>query len=113
MMTFISFFLTTLAVLLAIPVAVFLIEVVASVALPQRERSMPPGGHSDRRVAVLVPAHDESAGLLPTIADIKAQLHASDRLLVVADNCTDDTAAVAMAAGAEVIIRNDPDRMGK
>ena len=36
-----------------------------------------------------------------------------DRLIVVADNCTDDTAAVAAASGAEVIVRNDPERIGK
>jgi cellulose synthase/poly-beta-1,6-N-acetylglucosamine synthase-like glycosyltransferase len=113
MVTFISFFLATLAVVLAIPVAVFLIEVIAGITLPQRECSIPPSGNSGRRVAVLVPAHDESTGLLPTIADIRAQLRASDRLLVVADNCADDTAAVAAAAGVEVIVRNDPDRKGK
>src|SRR5262249_1158907 len=62
---------------------------------------------------VLVPAHNESIGLLPTLADIKAQMRASDRVVVVADNCTDDTAAVAAAAGAEVVARNDPDRKGK
>ena len=66
-----------------------------------------------RRVAVLIPAHNESTSLLPTLADIKAQLHAGDRLLVVADNCSDDTAAVAVAADAEVVERNDPDRKGK
>ena len=112
MVTFISFFLATLACLLAIPVAVFLVEVIAGIALPQRDCSIKPSG-DDRRVAVLVPAHDESTGLLPTIADIRAQLRATDRLLVVADNCTDDTAEVAIAAGAEVIVRNDPDRKGK
>ncbi len=50
---------------------------------------------------------------MPTLADIKAQLRAGDRLLVVADNCTDDTAAVAAAHGANVIERNDPARRGK
>jgi glycosyltransferase involved in cell wall biosynthesis len=56
---------------------------------------------------VIVPAHNESAGILPTIEDIKRQLSPGDRLLVVADNCSDDTAAVAAAAGAEVIARDD------
>jgi cellulose synthase/poly-beta-1,6-N-acetylglucosamine synthase-like glycosyltransferase len=113
MLTFISFFLVTLAFLLAIPVAIFLIEVVASIALPQRDCLIAPRGELGPRVAVLVPAHNESVGLLPTIADIKAQLRASDRLLVVADNCTDDTSEVAMGAGAEVIVRDDPGRKGK
>ncbi len=113
MVTFISFFLATLAFLLAIPVAVFLIEVVAGIVLPRLDFPVPPSANSRRRVAVVVPAHNESNGLLPTLADINAQLLASDRLLVVADNCADDTAAVATAAGAEVIVRNDSDRKGK
>src|SRR6266446_155991 len=101
MAAFISFALVTLASVLAIPVAVFLVEVVASIALPQQDRSVPPSGSSRRRIAVLIPAHNESTGLLPTLADIKAQLRPADRILVVADNCTDDTLAVAAAAGAD------------
>jgi hypothetical protein len=64
-------------------------------------------------VAVLVPAHNESLNLLPTLANLKAQLGPEDRLLVVADNCSDDTAQVAESAGAEVLVRNDPHRRGK
>jgi glycosyltransferase involved in cell wall biosynthesis len=62
---------------------------------------------------VLVPAHNESSGLVPTIEDIKAQLRPADRLVVIADNCSDDTPAIAAAAGAEVVERNDPERVGK
>jgi cellulose synthase/poly-beta-1,6-N-acetylglucosamine synthase-like glycosyltransferase len=113
MQTFISFFLTCLALLLAIPVAMLLIEIVAGIALPHRNSLCPPASGPRLRVAVLIPAHNESTGLLATLADIKAQLHPSDRLLVVADNCTDDTASVAAAAGAEVVDRTDPDRKGK
>ncbi len=36
-----------------------------------------------------------------------------DRLLVVADNCSDETAAVAAAEGAEVLVRTDALRRGK
>ena len=113
MLTFISFLLVTLAVLLVIPIAIFFIEVVAAIALPQRDCPAPPGDGRRQRVAVLLPAHNESTGILPTLADIKAQIRAGDRLLVVADNCTDDTAAVAAAAGAEVVDRNEPERRGK
>src|ERR1700730_15741705 len=111
--TFVAFSLVTLALLLAIPVAVFFLEVIAAIALPQRDYSMPPSEASRGRIAVLVPAHNESTGLLPTLANIKAQMRAADHLLVVADNCTDDTAAVAEAAGAGVVVRNDPDKKGK
>jgi cellulose synthase/poly-beta-1,6-N-acetylglucosamine synthase-like glycosyltransferase len=113
MVTFVSLLLATLAVLLAIPVAVFFVEIFAAVACPQRDFLFPLSADARRRVAVLVPAHNESAGLLPTLADIKVQMRADDRLLVIADNCTDDTAAVAAAAGADVVERNDPDRRGK
>jgi cellulose synthase/poly-beta-1,6-N-acetylglucosamine synthase-like glycosyltransferase len=113
MMNFISVLLVTLAVIVVIPAAVFLVEVIAAIAQPRRDLLVSPNGDVRGRIAVLVPAHNESAGLLPTLADIKAQMRAADRLLVVADNCTDDTAAVAAAAGAEVLSRIDLDKRGK
>jgi cellulose synthase/poly-beta-1,6-N-acetylglucosamine synthase-like glycosyltransferase len=113
MATFISFLLVALASFLAIPIVVFIVEVVAAIALPPRDDSLPLSKDSRGRIAVLVPAHNEGAGLLPTLADIRAQLRVADRILVVADNCTDDTSAVALAAGADVVDRNDPDRRGK
>jgi cellulose synthase/poly-beta-1,6-N-acetylglucosamine synthase-like glycosyltransferase len=107
-----SHLLLVLAGLLALPVNVFLIEIVAALTLRQESRQQDaPLLH--RRVAVLVPAHNESTGLLPTLVDIKKQLASDDRLLVVADNCTDDTAAVAKAEGAEVVERHDMARRGK
>jgi cellulose synthase/poly-beta-1,6-N-acetylglucosamine synthase-like glycosyltransferase len=113
MVTFASYALAALAGLLAIPVVVLVLEIGAAIALPRRERSVRAADDPRRRIAVLVPAHNESAGLRPTLDDIKAQLRAGDRLLVVADNCSDDTAAVAAAAGAEVIGRHDPAKIGK
>ena len=105
--------LVVVATLLLIPVAVFCIEVVAAIALPKRQLGLRPGDGVRRRLAVLVPAHNESTGLLPTLADIKSQLIPGDRLVVIADNCTDDTAAIARAADVEVIERRDNERRGK
>ena len=65
------------------------------------------------RVAVLVPAHDEEDGIGATVSGIARQLGPFDRLIVVADNCTDGTAERARAAGAETIARLDPQRRGK
>ena len=62
---------------------------------------------------VLIPAHDEAAGIAATITALRAVTDPAIALLVVADNCTDDTAVQARAAGAEVIERNDPIRRGK
>jgi cellulose synthase/poly-beta-1,6-N-acetylglucosamine synthase-like glycosyltransferase len=65
------------------------------------------------RIAVLVPAHNEEAGITSTITSVLNQLQAGDRLLVVADNCSDKTAEVAGAAGAEAHIRTDLHHRGK
>ena len=64
-------------------------------------------------VAVLIPAHNEEAGLLATLASLQPQLSANDRILVVADNCSDQTAEVARQAGAGVIERSHAQLRGK
>lgn len=112
MLTFVSFLLTGFAALLAIAGAVLLSEVLAACLLAPRRiesRADQPRG----RVAILVPAHNEGSGVVATLDDLKGQLRPGDRLLVVADNCTDDTAEVAASSGAEVTIRSDPARIGK
>ena len=98
--------------LLAIPVCVFFVEIIAAIAL-RRKRMVYPDDAIRGRISVLVPAHNEGKGLLTTLGDIQSQLRRSDRLVVVADNCTDETAAIAEAAGAEVVERNDPAKRGK
>lgn len=113
MVAFLSFLCVAFAGLIAIPVFLFCIEIAAAVGMPQRELKLPARGSLRQRIAVLIPAHNESNGLLQTIIDIKTQLRAGDRLLVVADNCTDDTAAIARTAGAEVTERHDRARIGK
>lgn len=112
MQTLMSWLLVVLALVPAVLVVVFFIEVAASVLLPVRS-VFEKGSERRPAIALVIPAHNESVGLLPTLEDIKAQLNPGDRLLVVADNCTDDTAAVARAARVEVVERADQHRRGK
>ena len=109
----IDYLLVIFAGLSAVPVAVFFFEVIAATTLHFQERLLQTADRPRRNIAVLVPAHNEGAGIGPTIADIRSQLTDNDRLLVVADNCSDDTSRIAVAAGAEVIERNDLSRTGK
>jgi cellulose synthase/poly-beta-1,6-N-acetylglucosamine synthase-like glycosyltransferase len=111
MATFVSIGLISIAGLLCIPALTLLVEVIAA-QRPSREKPLVQTG-GKRRVAVIVPAHNESSGIIPTIGDILPQLGQNDRLIVVADNCSDDTAEVAERAGAKVIVRNDVQRIGK
>jgi poly-beta-1,6-N-acetyl-D-glucosamine synthase len=53
-------------------------------------------------VTVLIPAHNEAGCIAETIASLRSQSHQPDRIIVVADNCTDDTVSIARAAGVEV-----------
>jgi len=53
-------------------------------------------------VTVLVPAHNEEVSLPQTLLSLREQTRPPERVIVVADNCTDGTVAVARAAGAEV-----------
>ena len=61
---------------------------------------------------ILVPAHNEAVGIEETVKALAAAAP-SFRIVVVADNCTDETAALARTAGAETIIREDAQRRGK
>lgn len=96
---------------LSVPVLVLAIQVAMALP-PHRPRDMP-GSRRRPRTALLVPAHDEAAGIADTLRSIAPQLAPGDRLVVVADNCSDNTAAIAAAAGAEVIERRERELRGK
>jgi len=55
------------------------------------------------RVVVVIPAHNEGDRIASTINSLKAQQRQPDRVLVVADNCTDSTVRIARAAGVDVV----------
>lgn len=67
------------------------------------------------RFTFLVPAHDEEGGIARTVRSLSAVDYPEHlrEVLVVADNCADQTAARAREAGAEVLVRFDPERRGK
>jgi glycosyltransferase involved in cell wall biosynthesis len=111
MQDFISWFLTISAVVVAIPTTLLCLEIVAGILSHPRRIELTGGAR--RRIAVVVPARNESATISLTLRDIQLQLLPGDRLLVVADNCKDDTADIARQAGAEVIERHDLKKIGK
>jgi cellulose synthase/poly-beta-1,6-N-acetylglucosamine synthase-like glycosyltransferase len=103
--------LTCVCALLLIPATVFFVEVAAAI-LAGDERPISPGVGS-QRVAVLIPAHDEETTIARTLRSIAPQLGPADRLLVVADNCSDQTEQIARDEGAEAIRRENPELRGK
>jgi len=66
-------------------------------------------------LAVIVPAHDEELVLAVTLASLASQNYPTDcvQIVVVADNCTDATAAIARSRGAAVLERASQTERGK
>jgi cellulose synthase/poly-beta-1,6-N-acetylglucosamine synthase-like glycosyltransferase len=109
-MNLLEIILAVMVCLILVPVAVLAVEVLA--ALKQRNTTSP-CLREWLRVAVIMPAHNETLVIAHTVRALLPQLRAADRLIVIADNCSDDTAAVARQERAEVIERTDPARRGK
>lgn len=99
-----------LSIVLVVPALVYALECVSG-SLPIRRR----GEIKARRpsLAVLIPAHNEETGIARTLASVNAQLRPGDKVLVVADNCTDRTADIARTFQAEVIERTHLTARGK
>jgi cellulose synthase/poly-beta-1,6-N-acetylglucosamine synthase-like glycosyltransferase len=100
------------AVALLVPSGVLLVECAAAL-VPDRKLRESSETNPDLRVVVLIPAYNESRVLRSTLQGIRSELRAADTVLVVADNCTDDTADIARAEGSNVIERFDSTHRGK
>jgi cellulose synthase/poly-beta-1,6-N-acetylglucosamine synthase-like glycosyltransferase len=105
-----TFLLCFAAFILAIPVLVLFLQVTAS--LPQRRPAGLPSGPRPN-AAILIPAHNEAQTIRRTLMSVSSQMTESDRLVVIADNCSDDTAELARQHGAEVAVRTNDDLRGK
>ena len=108
-MSLMETFLLAMAILLLIPSLVILIQVIFAY-LPKKYHNIDLA--EEKVITVLIPAHNESSGVIATLNSIATQLRPQDRMLVVADNCSDDTAEVAEKNGAEVIERQDSKKRG-
>lgn len=111
-MTVIEAILFALSAVVLMPISVFCLECLLSVVVrPRKSRVLK--RKSSTRTAVLIPAHNEVSVIAATLRTLLPTLGNNDRVVVIADNCTDDTATVARENGATVIERFDDKRPGK
>jgi 1,2-diacylglycerol 3-beta-glucosyltransferase len=84
-------------------------------AATRRRPAPAPTSGEPLRFVVLVPAHDEEAGIGAALEALERLDYPPERwsLVVIADNCTDATASVATRLGARVLERDDPAHRGK
>ena len=110
MKTFLTFVLFVVALPAVAASLYLLVMTLLSAATPAALRS-------SRRIRfdIIVPAHNEAAVITRVVANLLKLDWPTDgyRILVVADNCTDSTAALARAAGAQVLERHDENLRGK
>ena len=102
--------LMALTILVMIPIVTFSLQCFLSL-IPGRKSSF----DKDKlpRLAVLIPSHNEEAIVAGILQDVKSQVQENDRVIVIADNCEDSTAAVAKSHGAEAFERFDETDRGK
>ena len=56
------------------------------------------------RLIVVIPAHNEEAGIRGAVDALQIQTYQPSRVIVAADNCVDETAKLAYWAGAQVLV---------
>ncbi len=102
MLQFIVTFNSTLFILFTL---FYFYQIIYAVVGVVRRPQQPPEASKNHRYAVLIAARNESAVIAALIDSIKKQNYPQQLLdiFVVADNCTDDTAAVAKKAGATAV----------
>ena len=94
--------------LLALPFLAMLLLTALAAVFSSRRTTTPEAPTS--RFLIVIPAHDEAVGIAQTVQSCRAQEYPAElfEVLVIADNCTDDTADIAAREGAEVVVRHDP-----
>jgi cellulose synthase/poly-beta-1,6-N-acetylglucosamine synthase-like glycosyltransferase len=98
--------------LLTLPGTLYLAVLSLAGGLPIRPSTKP---RLSGRLAIVVPAHNEASGIRRTLENLLA-LAATDlatQVVVIADNCTDETAEIARNCGARVLERQDALLRGK
>ena len=113
MMIVVTVLIALVAVVLLIPT---LSDAISAMALLRPARHGPSAGAGDMpQLLFLVPAHDEALLIESCVQSLRQIQYPESayRVVVVADNCTDDTAQLARASGAQCLVRTNPSQPGK
>ena len=104
-------FLIFIIAILAVPVAVLAIQVLTALVYTKKPNALV--SDQNTKLAILMPAHNESLVIAETIKTLIPTLKSASQIIVVADNCSDDTASIARNLGATVIERHHQTLRGK
>ena len=108
---------TVLGLLITLPGCLYLLLLTLTGSFNRLARRLAavPSAAKPVKFAVIVPAHNESSNVLVAINSLKTchPTQGGYDVIVVADNCTDDTATIAKDAGCRVVERQDAALRGK
>jgi cellulose synthase/poly-beta-1,6-N-acetylglucosamine synthase-like glycosyltransferase len=93
----------------SIALSVFTIEIILGI-LPSKQLTL---GNQRPKTTILMPAHNEALNISTTLKNLLPILTDKIQILVVADNCDDNTAALVKGMGIDVIERQAPLHRGK
>ncbi len=104
--------LLVVAVVLSVPLGIVTIQ--CFVAFVTRRSARQESSPRERpSIVVLIPAHNEASVIARTLISVRSHVGNDDRIIVIADNCDDETAVVARSYGVDVLERHDPTQRGK
>jgi cellulose synthase/poly-beta-1,6-N-acetylglucosamine synthase-like glycosyltransferase len=101
---------------ITLPLVLELLLVTSANLLPARGLRHGKRQHGEEvgiELIIIVPAHNEELLVSKAVVSLRASAGPAGKILVVAHNCVDGTAARAAAAGADVLVYNDPEAKGK
>ncbi|MFM2312223.1 MAG: hypothetical protein RLZZ04_1499 [Cyanobacteriota bacterium] len=108
-----------LGIIVLIPCLMFFIECLAAFILKNTSSHVSSSSSLSLkniprpRTTILIPAHNEAAQITEVIQVLQTQLTEQDQVIVIADNCHDDTAELARATGVKVLEREHKTDRGK
>jgi cellulose synthase/poly-beta-1,6-N-acetylglucosamine synthase-like glycosyltransferase len=117
--TIVDFIFLTLGIIVLIPCLMFFAECLAAFILASpsfNSENVNPqefSNVSQPRTTILIPAHNEAEQIINVIQVLQTQITEQDQVIVIADNCHDNTAELARSTGVEVLEREHQTERGK
>ena len=96
---------------LVVPCFIFFVECLSAFILPSSKINIQ---HITRpKTTILIPAHNEAKQIKEVLETLLPQITRQDRVIVIADNCHDNTAELARSTGVTVLEREHKSDRGK
>lgn len=109
-MVVLELMLFSIAAVLLVPFSVFWMECVLAL-FPRKRQTI--SQQVEGEVWVVIPAHNEASVISSTLQTLNSQRNTNTHVLVIADNCDDETGRLALEHGCHVIERSNQIFRGK